>query len=82
MELANTTVGLLQLVDLDKWLWPCVGCTLSWVAWSQLVWEGSSVITQILVYQANKVGISPELWCNGSMPDVGSGDSRFESSKL
>ena len=40
------------------------------------------VITQLVVYQANKIATSAELWCNGSMPDRGSGDSRFEHSEL
>ena len=40
------------------------------------------VITQFVVYQANKYPTSAELWCNGSTPDCGSGDSKFESSKL
>ena len=42
----------------------------------------ATVITQLVVYQANKVNNLVELWCNGSMPDRGSGDSRFEYSKL
>ena len=28
----------------------------------------NNVITQLVVYQANKVSTSAELWCNGSFP--------------
>ena len=44
--------------------------------------EDAMVITQLVVYQANKVATLAELWCNGSMPGRDSGDIRCESSKL
>ena len=41
-----------------------------------------SVITQLVVYQADKFLSAVQLWGNGSMPGGGSGDCRFESPKL
>ena len=42
----------------------------------------STVITEPVVYQANKVATAAELGCNSSVPSLGSKDGRFESCKL
>ena len=68
-------------IEDNQFLPSCIGSPFITALHQPITLLKKLLITQLVVYQANKVAPSAELWCNGSMPDRDSGESRFESSK-